>query len=86
MTTRKREPTKPTVTVVPGDNPPAPDVFAQAIVDIAEATKQLHNSRLTDKTLHLLISHASGVSQRDVKAVLAAMWHLETTYLKPRAK
>lgn len=75
---------KKTINVVPGNDPPAPEVLAQAIVDIATATKALHNTRLIDKTLHLLISHASGVSQRDVRAVLSAMWHLETTYLKPR--
>ena len=75
-----------TITVAPGENPPAPEVLAQAIVDIATATKQLYSTRLTEKTLLLLISHSSGVAQRDVKAVLAAMWHLEATYLKPRTK
>lgn len=74
------------VKVVPGDDPPAPEVMAQAIVDIAEAMKRLSQTRLSESTLHLLISHAAKVPQRDVKNVLWALRNLESVYLKPKAK
>jgi hypothetical protein len=74
------------VKVVPGDDPPAPEVLAQAIVDISNGVKKLYNTRLTEKTLVLLISHASKVTQKDVQAVLSAMYYLDKTYLKPSSK
>lgn len=73
------------VKVVPGDAPPAPEVLAQSIVEISAAMKRLFSTRLTQKTLELLISHSAKVSQRDVRAVLSAIYYLERDYLKPRA-
>lgn len=58
----------------------------RAITSIANAMKPLRASRLTDKALYLLLSHASGVPQRDCKKVVDALGDLEKNYLKPRAK
>lgn len=81
-----KELTKSKVTVVPGDDPPAPEVMAQAIVDIAEAMKRLSATRLKRETIVVLIQHSSKVPQRDIRAVLYAMDQLEYDYLKPKAK
>lgn len=68
------------------NEPIAPEVLEAAIVQVAADARKLFASRLADKTVILLISHASGISQRDVKAVLHHAMMLETTYLKPRKK
>lgn len=44
--------------------------IATAIAQIAEAAQRLRETRLTDKCLMLLLSHFSGVSQRDCRLVL----------------
>lgn len=60
------------------------EVLADSIVAVSAAIKQLRQSRLSEKTLLLLLSHSSGLGQRDVQRVLDAAEALETQYLKPR--
>lgn len=84
MATKKAE-KEARITVLPGDNPPAPEVLAASIVEISASMKRLLSTRLTQKTLELLISHSAKVSQRDVRAVIVAIAFLERDYLKPRA-
>jgi hypothetical protein len=60
------------------------EVLADSIVAVSAAIKQLRQSRLSEKTFLLLLSHSSGICQRDVQRVLDAAEALETQYLKPR--
>jgi hypothetical protein len=66
----------------------AGEVIAESILQISEALRQLRKGRLNERALILLIQHAapsvgSGLlTQREVKAVLHGIEHLETEYLK----
>ena len=62
------------------DQVPA-QVIAQSIVKIAEGWDKINRSGLNMKAVLLLISHSSGVSQRDVKAVIYALNSLKADYL-----
>ena len=53
-----------------------------AVVSVSRGMEVLAKSRLKHKTLLLLISHSSRVSQTDVEKVLNALETLEKTYLK----
>jgi hypothetical protein len=72
------------INVLPGDEPPTPEVLAQAIVDIAAGLKKLNASRLKSNAVVLLVHEASGVGKPAVRAVLDALATLEQTYLKPK--
>jgi RNase H-fold protein (predicted Holliday junction resolvase) len=61
------------------------DDIAEQVEKIAGALERLQASRLTPKAVYLLLSHASGVSQKDIKKVLDAAAALRKQYLKPRA-
>ena len=63
----------------------ATDKIAEAVIDIAEAVKKLRAGKLNDKALLLLIAHASGVSQREVRAVMDGMEGMKAYYLKKNA-
>lgn len=71
------------VKVVQAENqePVAAQVIAQSIVKIADGWQRMNTSGLSMKAILLLLSHSSGVSQRDVKAVLYAMNSLKQDYL-----
>lgn len=79
-----KEAAKPKMKVTPGDEPPAPEVLAQAVVDISTAMKRLSASRLNRKAIVLLVAHSSRCRQGDVEAVLTALDDLEADYLKPK--
>lgn len=78
----------PRVTVV--QKPDAPEVgvelLAQSIQDIADGMAAIRKTRLSDRALLLLLSHSSGVGQKDVQKVLGAMDTLASRYLKPVKK
>lgn len=57
------------------------NAIAAELEKVADGMKALKNSRLTDKAILLLISHASGVPQRTVADVLDAAANLKT-YLR----
>lgn len=65
-----------------GENLPAHEVLAEDIAKISAAAQSLTASRLRDDALIMLISHSSGVSQRNVKAVLDGLKGLSARYLK----
>lgn len=58
------------------------DAMADNIAAIAEAGRQLKNSRLKEKTVLVLLSHHTKLSQKEVKTVLDALPELERQYLK----
>jgi hypothetical protein len=71
----------------PGEEEVAAQVIAQSIVKISNATSALLRSGLNFKAIKLLISHSSGVNQRDVHEVLYAMENLSRQYLvQPKSK
>jgi MinD superfamily P-loop ATPase len=72
------------IVVKPGDEPPAPEVMAQAIVDIAAGMKRLTASRLRRDTIILLLHDATRIGKRDIGYVLNALDRLEELYLKPK--
>lgn len=57
------------------------EIIAQSIVDISAGMKQIRNGRLTHKALVLLLSYASGISQRDVTAVIDGLNNLERLFI-----
>lgn len=54
-----------------------------AIEAISDGMRKLRESRLSDKAILLLLSHSSGIGQRDVQRVLDALANLGADYLKP---
>lgn len=69
--------------VINAKNEPA-EVIAGSIREISEGIRKLRAGRLNDKALLLLLSHASGIGQRQVERVLDALKTLDSTYLKPQ--
>jgi hypothetical protein len=79
--------TKMLVLKQPEGVPPIPtEVLAAHIKHISDGVGKIRSGRLNEKALLLLVSHASGVAQRDVRAVLDSLADLERTYLKPVKK
>jgi hypothetical protein len=56
--------------------------ISTAIAKISRGMDALNGSRMRPKTILLLVSHFSGVSQTDVNKVLEALTNLEKKYLK----
>jgi hypothetical protein len=75
----------PKLHVVPDPNV-APEVLAQAIIDISIGMKKLNASRLNRDGLILLLHDSSGVGKPAIRKVLAALDDLEKRYLRPKAK
>lgn len=72
------------VMVVQGDIEVPTEIIASSIQVIADGVKKMRAGRLTDKAIVLLLHHASGVSQRDIKNVIDHMEKLAATYLKKK--
>lgn len=86
-TAKKRTAPSPRTRVAVKQNekePVAVEVLATSIVDISKAAKSLLSSRLKFDALVMLISHASKVPQKHVRAVLDGIYSLEETYLKEK--
>lgn len=58
--------------------------IADAVVHVSKAIKDLENGPLNQKALLVLLSHSSGLSQANIKKVLAGLSTLEEMYVKPR--
>lgn len=56
------------------------DVLATSIVKIADAAKRLTASGLNRRAVVVLVSHSSGLSARDVNAVLDSLETLTAQY------
>lgn len=59
------------------------EVIAQAVADIADGVKKINAGNLNRKGLLILLSHASGVPQRECKKVIDSLGDLGKRYLKP---
>lgn len=77
---------KVTVVQKQGVEPVPAEIIAQSIVKIAEGWGKMQHSGLTLKAMYLLISNASGESQRTVQNVLYGIDHLKQLYLLPAKK
>lgn len=64
----------------------ATEVIAASLAEISAAITRIRSGRLNEKALLLLISHASGVPQREVRAVLDGIEGMRTYYLKKELK
>lgn len=76
------------VAVKQTENQPIPaEIIAASIVRIASGIEKVNQSGLNQKALILLVSHASGVTQAQVRKVLNGLSSLQEQYLtKPRQK
>jgi hypothetical protein len=63
-------------------NPVDKVVLEQAILDISEGVKELNRSKLNHQAVVVLLHHSTGVSQREIKTVLAGISDLKNRYLK----
>lgn len=59
------------------------EILAESIIQVSEAAKALLSSKLTEKALLLLLSHSSGLGQRECKKVLDAAANLHM-YVKKK--
>lgn len=57
--------------------------IAEGIVHVSKAMKELQSGRLSNKAVLVLLSHTSGLSQKDIIKVLNGLSDLEKIYLKP---
>lgn len=73
------------VTQKPGAEVPT-EIIASSIKNISDGVRKIQGGRLNRKALLILLSHASGCSQKDCDAVVNAMGRLENIYLNPAAK
>lgn len=70
------------------------EILAQAIVEVSEAAKKLLSTRLTERTVVLLIHNSipagsyknSRPSMKQITQVLEAAEGLESKFLKPKPK
>lgn len=70
--------TTKTITVKTNEEKPEPmEVLAQAIIDVADAFQKLRSGRLTQRAVILLIKDSTGLTQRDIEAVLVACENLK---------
>lgn len=60
--------------------------IADAVVHVSASMKELEKSALNEKTLLILLSHSTGMSQKAIKKVLVGLSELEEVYVKPRKK
>lgn len=62
------------------------DVLAEAIVKISAEMARINDSRLNRKALLVLLSHSTGLTQRDVANVVDSLASLETMYCTPKGR
>jgi uncharacterized protein (UPF0254 family) len=70
--------TQKTITVKTDEKNPEPlEVLAQSIIDVANAFDKINNGRISQHAIIVLIKDSTGLSQRDIKAVLIACENLK---------
>lgn len=67
-------------------NPEPIEIIAQAIIDVANGFKVLNSSRLSRRTIVLLLQDATGLPQKQIGLILDAAPRLAETYLKKEDK
>lgn len=58
------------------------EIMAEHIEKLSRFGQQIKSSRLKQKTIAILLSHATGLSQAKINDVLDALPQLEKLYLK----
>lgn len=81
-TLKKLNGTKPALNLVQSDPPVPAQVIVDSIVEIAKAMKTLNDTRLKKRTIITLIHSSTGVTRRDIEAVLESLDQLEKEWLK----
>lgn len=64
------------------ENPEPLELIAKSIVDIAEAIEKINNSKLSRRTVVLILQDATGITQREINMILDLAPKLRSTYLK----
>jgi hypothetical protein len=72
--------------VAHGEPPIPTEVLAESIVELSQGMHKLREGRLNDKAIGLLLSHSTGLGQRECLNVLNALGELEEKYLKKAPK
>lgn len=80
--TTKKASTQTITVKVKEENPEPLELIAQSIIDLAEAFKKIETSPLKRHTIVLLLKDRTGLSQRDINAVLDAAPKLADYYTK----
>lgn len=65
--------------------PLATEIIAESVLKISQGIKKIQAGRLNSKALDILVAHASGLGQREVRLVLDALESLEEKYLRKKA-
>lgn len=72
-------------TVIKDGQTPMPlEILEEHIKKVSDFGKQIAASRLTQRTIVLLIQDQTGVTRADIERVLYALPNLEAKYLKPK--
>jgi len=81
--------TKQITVKVNEQNPEPLDILAKSIIEVAEGFNKINNSKLTRKSIILLLQNAIGptnITQRQISDVLDYGPKLGGLYLKPETK
>lgn len=68
------------------DNPEPYAVMAASVIKLASTLDQMKSSGLTMRAMQVLLKDATGVSHRDIEAILTAAPKLRRYYTAPKAK
>lgn len=68
------------------ETPEPVELIASSIITIAEAFEKIQNSPLNRRGLVVLIKDETGLSNRDINAVLDSLTELKTLYIKQPPK
>jgi hypothetical protein len=63
-------------------NPEPLELIAKSIIELSDAFKKIEEGPLAEKTIVLLLQDATGLTQRDIKAILHAAPRLKNWYVK----
>lgn len=69
----------------PAQEPPTPELIAQAVVDVSAGMKKLLATRLKTETIVTLVHAHCGLPKTTIRSVMVSLDQLEATYLKPKA-
>lgn len=74
------------VEVINGSKPIAPQVIADAIVEMSKAMRSLNESRLKREAIVTLIAHNSKIGKKTIEMILNNLEQLEQRWLKPETQ
>lgn len=77
----------PTLSIKTNEENPEPyEVLAASVIKLAATLDQMKASGLTMRAMQVLLKDATGVSHRDIEAILTAAPKLRRYYSAPKAK